>query len=142
MPNNINVSSTDTPSKEQSEKVAPIEVNVDTKELSDKLQIIIDEIATEKKLREETLKKEEKLKNENDKKLEEENQKNKEDMEIFYKNIQTLVENSETTLEMTYQNQTLEKLDELIFLKKMDFMGIGIFMAIFMVMIYQNSFKK
>ena len=142
MPNNINVSSTDTPSKEQSEKVAPIEVNVDTKELSDKLQIIIDEIATEKKLREETLKKEEKLKNENDKKLEEENQKNKEDMEIFYKNIQTLVENSETTLEMTYQDQMLEKFDELIFLKKMDFMGIGIFMAIFMVMIYQNSFKK
>ena len=93
-----------------------------------------------KELEEEKKQKEEKEKNSN-LELEQEKayQKEKED---FLNQITTLVENSDQQETLTFQEQIIEKLEEITIQNQVNFIFMGVFIAFGCVSIFQKAFLK
>ena len=141
-PNNINI--------EQEEQSPPTPSHtIDNSEISQRLEQIINEIKEDRRIREELKNKEQKEK-ENElkekQKLEkidkEKEEKALEEKQQFLEDFKTIVDNSTLSTDTTFQETVSQKMDELIFLKKMDFMSVGLFVSISLVVIYQLSFKR
>ena len=113
-----------------------IDLSPISQQLGEILNIIQSELDLKKKKEQEELKKQEESK----KALEVENATQEEKEELFWNGYNTLVTNSNI---LTTQNENIIKQnDELIFLDKFGFVGLGVGIALVSVLIFQNAFKK
>ena len=113
-----------------------IDLSPISQQLGEILNIIQSELDLKKKKEQEELKKQEESK----KALEVENATQEEKEELFWTGYNTLVTNSNV---LTTQNENIIKQnDEIIFLDKLGFVGLGVGIALVSVLIFQNAFKK
>lgn len=124
----------------------PIPNNSD---VSIKLEQVIKEIQEDRKIQQEKDKQEQqekegqlKEKEKQEQIQKEKDEKSQQDKDTFLKDFNKIVQSSTTGTDTTFQETVNQKLDELIFLKKMDFMSVGLFMSILLVLIFQISFKR
>lgn len=121
--------------------------------LVEKIDNLVNEIQTDREIsiqkdnqeqEDQKKKEEENLKLQKEK--EEENlelQKEKEEkQENFLTQFTTLVENSDITQTLTYQEEINQKLEELILQKNIDYIFQGVLIAFCCVLIFQNQFKR
>ena len=114
--------------------------SVDISPVTQKLEELINIINSELELKKKKDLEEQKKLEENKESFEAELATQEEKEELFWTGYNTLVTNSNictTTLE-NIKNQN----DELIFLNKLGFVGLGVGVALVSVLIFQNAFKK
>ena len=124
------------PTIESQETGENLDISPVTQKLEELINIISSELELKKKKEQEDLKKKE----EDQQILESELATQEEKEELFWTGYNTLVTNSNidtTTLE-NIKNQN----DEIIFLNKLGFVGLGVGIALVSVLIFQNAFKK
>ena len=121
-------------------ELQPAGGTVDISPVTQKLEELINIINSELELKKKKELEEQKKLEENKETLEIELATQEEKEELFWTGYHTLVTNSNidtTTLE-NIKNQN----DELIFLEKLGFVGLGVGIALVSVLIFQNAFKK
>lgn len=129
--------------------VSPPQINIDNSEVSIKLQEILDEVRAERENRQKE--KEASIKKEEEElkdllKKEEEKLKNDEQYKIekdeFLENIKILTENSDIAYQTELSNTMIERLEEQNFTGKMNIAIISVVIAILLVNIFADSFRR
>ena len=113
---------------------------IDLSPVTDQLGELINIISSELELKKKKEQEDQKKKEEDQQILQSELATQEEKEELFWTGYNTLITNSNintTTLE-NIKNQN----DEIIFLNKLGFVGLGVGIALVSVLIFQNSFKK
>ena len=113
---------------------------LDLSPVTDQLGELINIISSELELKKKKEQEDQKKKEEDQQILQSELATQEEKEELFWTGYNTLITNSNidtTTLE-NIKNQN----DEIIFLNKLGFVGLGVGIALVSVLIFQNAFKK
>ena len=134
--------------QEELDSVTP-QININTSDISDKLEKILEQIKADRdeRLKEkELLKKEEEKKLKEEKKIEEENKKIEEEKEQekeeFLDNIKVLTENTDVSYQTELNDLLVSKLDEQIFVTKMEITFLSVLVAILLVKIFSDTFRR
>ena len=118
----------------------PTGEGVDLSPVTDQLGELINIISSELELKKKKEQEDQKKKEEDQQILQSELATQEEKEELFWTGYNTLVTNSNI---LTTQNENIIKQnDELIFLDKLGFVGLGVGIALVSVLIFQNAFKK
>ena len=128
------------PTIESHEGESSVNNNIDLSPISQQLGEIINIIQSELDAKKKKEQEDQKKKEEDQQILQSELATQEEKEELFWTGYNTLVTNSNV---LTTQNENIIKQnDELIFLDKLGFVGLGVGIALVSVLIFQNAFKK
>ena len=128
------------PTIESHEGESSVNNNIDLSPISQQLGEIINIIQSELDAKKKKEQEDQKKKEEDQQILQSELATQEEKEELFWTGYNTLVTNSNI---LTTQNENIIKQnDELIFLDKLGFVGLGVGIALVSVLIFQNAFKK
>ena len=117
-------------------------INNNLDKLTNNVNELVNKIS-EKEKRE--LEEEKRIKEEKEKLSKEQEKEEKayqEEKEEFLQQITLLVENSDQQETFTYQQQTIEKLDKIIMQNEINYIFMGVFIALGCVNIFQKAFLK